>query len=736
VTSAFYNVGTQVTGATQSQQLVLSGDPFVNAPARNFYLAPGSEAIDSALNSLQDRNEFVVVNSPLGIPASPIVAPDRDFYGQLRSDDPGQASAPGLGSNVFKDRGAIDRVDTTQPFATLAVPLDGGADDLNPAADAVIAIRSTARSATQFEVQLADTGVGIDASTVTGEAFTISRDGVPLVQGVDYLFRYLETSNRVVLESSSVFAFGTYLITLTSRATDVNAGVTGLLTDLANNTLLANQPDGTRVFTVQLADVPGVPSGLVGTAGDQAVELVWNAPLWQGTAPITNYRVQYSTDGGLTWMTYSRPLQSTTPSVVVAGLTNGTGYIFRVAAVNAVGRGDYSAPTGVLTPQALPPAAPSGLSAVRAGSGAVALSWNASTSFGPSPVTDYVIQYSVNDGTSWVTYPDGTGTAATATLTGLANGTPHLFRVSAVNRNGQGGWSSPVAMTPLAPAAAPLVTSLTGGNAAATVSWSTPSGNGSPITGYIVNWTGAAGNGRVTLGVVNTTTLAGLVNGASYTVRVAAVTAYGRGDWSAYAGPVTPLTVPDAPTGVGAVARDGSAVVSWTAPVVTGGRPVSDYVVQYRLATSPSWVTFPHGASPATSQTVTGLTNGRAYVFRVAAVSSAGTGGFSAESSAVTPQPLASAPTRLTGTPGNGQVSLVWTAPASTGGLPITDYLVQYSIDNGASWITALDGVSSTARATVSGLTNGRSYVFRVAAITAGGIGWFSANSAALTPRA
>jgi hypothetical protein len=66
----------------------------------------------------------------------------------------------------------------------------------------------------------------------------------------------------------------------------------------------------------------------------------------------------------------------------------------------------------------------------------------------------------------------------------------------------------------------------------------------------------------------------------------------------------------------------------------------------------------------------------------------------------------------------------------------ITDYLVQYSIDNGASWITALDGVSSTARATVSGLTNGRSYVFRVAAITAGGIGWFSANSAALTPRA
>jgi hypothetical protein len=187
---------------------------------------------------------------------------------------------------------------------------------------------------------------------------------------------------------------------------------------------------------------------------------------------------------------------------------------------------------------------------------------------------------------------------------------------------------------------------------------------------------------------------------------------------------------------VGAVARDGSAVVSWTAPVVTGGGSLSDYVIQHRLATSSNWITFPHAASTATSQTVTGLTNGQAYVFRVAAVSAVGTGGFSTESSAVTPQPLASAPTRLTGTPGNGQVSLVWTAPASTGGLSITDYLVQYSTDNGASWITALDGVSSTARATVSGLTNGRAYVFRVAAITTGGIGWFSTNSAALTPRA
>jgi len=142
----------------------------------------------------------------------------------------------------------------------------------------------------------------------------------------------------------------------------------------------------------------------------------------------------------------------------------------------------------------------------------------------------------------------------------------------------------------------------------------------------------------------------------------------------------------------------------------------------------------PHVASTATSLTVGGLTNNKGYVFRVAAVTSFGTGAFSGESAVVTPLPLASAPTRLTGTAGNGQVSLVWTAPTNTGGLPITDYLVQYSADNGGSWETATDGVSTMARATVAGLTNGQAYIFRVAAITRGGIGAFSVASRSLTP--
>lgn len=87
---------------------------FVDGPSGNFSLASGSRAIDASLNSLQDRVSMTTVTQQLGIAQSPILAPDRDLFGQLRIDDPTVAPFPGLGSNVFKDRGAIERVTGAQ----------------------------------------------------------------------------------------------------------------------------------------------------------------------------------------------------------------------------------------------------------------------------------------------------------------------------------------------------------------------------------------------------------------------------------------------------------------------------------------------------------------------------------------------------------------------------------------------------------------------------------------------
>ena len=92
------------------------------------------------------------------------------------------------------------------------------------------------------------------------------------------------------------------------------------------------------------------------------------------------------------------------------------------------------------------------------------------------------------------------------------------------------------------------------------------------------------------------------------------------------------------------------------------------------------------------------------------------------------------APTNVAGTAGNAQVALTWTAPSSVA--PITDYVVQYSSNSGSTWTTFSDGTSTAASATVTGLTNGTAYTFRVAAVSGIGQGAWSATSASVTPSA
>jgi hypothetical protein len=74
-------------------------------------------------------------------------------------------------------------------------------------------------------------------------------------------------------------------------------------------------------------------------------------------------------------------------------------------------------------------------------------------------------------------------------------------------------------------------------------------------------------------------------------------------------------------------------------------------------------------------------------------------------------------PQNFTATPGNGRVTLSWSAPSSNGGSSITRY--QVSSDNGVTWVTA----SSNTSHTFTGLTNGISHIFRVRAINSAGNG-------------
>jgi len=190
---------------------------FVNAAIGDFFPADTARSIDSAVDSLEDRPQFIQVKSPMGISNSPILAPERDATGQLRVDDPDVATPQGQGANVFKDRGSLDRSDFIGPAAVLLNPRDNDAlgDDIDPTQTVVRLVSGTLDDS--FLIQIVDgfesadpfPGVGVNDDTVLGPAgpegrmpgsvVTVFEDGVFLQEGIDYTYRYDTTSNTIRL---------------------------------------------------------------------------------------------------------------------------------------------------------------------------------------------------------------------------------------------------------------------------------------------------------------------------------------------------------------------------------------------------------------------------------------------------------------------------------------------------------------------------------------------------------
>jgi hypothetical protein len=166
--------------------------------------AKRSPLIDVAIDSIPDRAGLVSVKAPLGIPASPILAPRYDLNGQLRVADPFSSGSTGTGESGFKDRGSQDRSDTLGPSVLLVHPADNDVAGLdgNPATSVVELVGATLHS---FDLRLVDgleanlitPGTGINHQTVTSAAILLYRNNVPLVEGVDYRFGY-DTTNGVV----------------------------------------------------------------------------------------------------------------------------------------------------------------------------------------------------------------------------------------------------------------------------------------------------------------------------------------------------------------------------------------------------------------------------------------------------------------------------------------------------------------------------------------------------------
>lgn len=161
-------------------------------------------------------------------------------------------------------------------------------------------------------------------------------------------------------------------------------------------------------------------------------------------------------------------------------------------------------------------------------------------------------------------------------------------------------------------------------------------------------------------------------------------------------------------------ATNSQVVVDWQAP--SGGETPVDYLVDYKESSESdtAYKSFSVVSHPTTVETVTGLTNGTPYTFRVAGRNTNGIGTYSVSRS-VTPVGPPTKPLNLSYTALDGAVTVKFTTPENSGGFSIANY--EYSTDNGSNW-TALSPPSVSDSITINGLTNWTNYQVKLRAVT------------------
>jgi hypothetical protein len=97
---------------------------------------------------------------------------------------------------------------------------------------------------------------------------------------------------------------------------------------------------------------PAAPTGVTATVGNARSVVSWTPPAIV-VPPVTDYSVQFSTNGGSTWTTATDTVSAAT-SATITGLTNNVAHVFRVAGINGIGTGAYSTQSAVVTPTADP----------------------------------------------------------------------------------------------------------------------------------------------------------------------------------------------------------------------------------------------------------------------------------------------------------------------------------------------------------------------------------------------
>ncbi|XP_070549136.1 immunoglobulin superfamily member 22-like [Ptychodera flava] len=141
--------------------------------------------------------------------------------------------------------------------------------------------------------------------------------------------------------------------------------------------------------------------------------------------------------------------------------------------------------------------------------------------------------------------------------------------------------------------------------------------------------------------------------------------------------------------------------LTWTPPEDDGGAEVTEYMVEFNETSSKKWKVVAEGVTDLT-YTVKKLVAGSTYQFRVTAKNKAGYGAPSESSGSIVAKPQYAK----------------WTPPASDGGSPITNYVIEKRDTARDRWSKATKEPVSETTFTITDLIEGNEYEFRISTET------------------
>jgi lysophospholipase L1-like esterase len=383
--------------------------------------------------------------------------------------------------------------------------------------------------------------------------------------------------------------------------------------------------------------LPGAPGTPTATLDGNNVDVTWTAPAANGGSAIIRYDVRAhlaSNDAAVG--AEALTCAATCRSMEFTGLTAGTGYKFRIYAVNSVGPSAAAVTDTVTIPSPTGPNVPGNPQATLDGDN-VDVTWTAPAT-GPA-VASYQVQ-------AHVASTDVAGPVETcdfpctsAEFTGLTAGTAYKFKIYAINPHGP----SVAAVTntvdipdgpePTVPFA-PVNVQVSGHSSQLTVTWEPApdqggvAGNGgSPLTGHkiVLDPVCPACTGMQVSGQTFASTVVGVSRGTSYVISVVATNAVGDSAASAPVQFSTDSDPPGSPTITDVGESDGTLSVAWDAPADSNGSVITGYELAIDPPCSGCTGLIVGNPTPLQSE-ISGLTNDVEYTVKVAALFVGGAG--------------------------------------------------------------------------------------------------------------